>query len=55
MKRSTNRHRRFQLSMQAFVCHRWLLTDGRMVFGLRREIMLEYSHLAGWRSGVFRV
>jgi hypothetical protein len=41
--------------MQAWVCHCWLLVDGRMVYGLRREIMLEYAALAGWRSGVFRV
>jgi hypothetical protein len=53
--RAATRRRRFELSMQAFVCHCWLLVDNRMVYGLRREIMLEYSRLAGWRSGVFRV
>lgn len=52
--RTTTRHRRFQLSMQAFVCHCWLLSEG-MAYGLRREIMLEYARLAGWRSGVFRI
>lgn len=52
--RTTTRHRRFQLSMQAFFCHCWLLTS-ETVYGLRREVMLEYGRLAGWRSGVFRV
>jgi hypothetical protein len=53
--RTTTRHRRFELSMQAFVCHRWLLSGDRLVYGLRREIMLEYAKLAQWRSGIFRV
>lgn len=55
MKRATTSHRRFQLSMQAWYCHCWLLVGDRMVYGLRREIMLEYATLARWRRPVFRV
>ena len=52
--RALTRKRRFQLGMQAFVCHRWFL-HGVTQYGLRREVMVEYARKAGWRSGVFRV
>ena len=55
MKRATSRHRRFQLSMQAYVCLRWADTNRQTVnihevFGGIRE----YRAIAGWRRQ-FRV
>jgi hypothetical protein len=50
VRRKATRHRRFQLSMQAWTCILLVATKEE-----RRMIEKEYCLLARWRRGYFRV